>query len=341
MWGLVRRGLFSFDAEAVHEVASDLWALAGLLEPAVAPLLRVRDPVSLLGLTFPNRLGLAAGFDKSARLVRAASLLGFGHLEVGTVTPLPQPGHPRPRVWRVSGRRALRNRMGFPNDGARAFASRLRRPYPIPVGVNLGKGSSTALADAWRDYCASLEVLFPFADYFVVNVSSPNTEGLRSLQHGDLLRRTLSSLHSFHADLAGRHGLPPRPVLVKLSPDLSGSELSSTVDVVLSSPVSGIVACNTTVRRDPPWQREPPAGGLSGEPLTLWAREVVRRLRAKVGPTYPLIGVGGVLSAEDAVALREAGADLVQVYTGLVYGGPLFPRRVAGAMKRSRAPAAP
>lgn len=329
--------LFALEPETAHHVAAG--ALRVLVSvPGAEALLtrvtRVADPVELFGLTFPNRLGLAAGFDKEARLVRAASALGFGHVEVGTLTPRSQPGHPRPRVWRLVAERSLRNRMGFPNDGAAAAALRLRRqqPFPIPVGVNLGKAHDTPLDEAWRDYCEGLARLFPLADYVAVNLSSPNTAGLRSLAVGAILE----PLEATNARLAAETGLPRRPLLVKVSPDLEDPE--ALARVLRNLPVDGVIATNTTARREGAFRGAPPEGGLSGGALTVLSREVVARLRAALGPRMPLIGVGGVLTPEDAVALRGAGADLVQVYTGFVYGGPGFPRRVAGALAGRCAP---
>lgn len=323
--------LFLLEPETAHHLAAfGLRALVSL--PGVEALLtawtRVADPVELLGLTFPNRVGLAAGFDKEAQLVRAASALGFGHVEVGTLTPRAQPGHPRPRVWRLVAERSLRNRMGFPNDGAAAAALRLRRqqPYPIPVGVNLGKAHDTPLDEAWRDYCEGLARVFPLADYVAVNLSSPNTAGLRSLS----VAAILEPVEATNARLAAETGLPRRPLLVKLSPDVEEPE--ALARVLLDLPVDGVIATNTTARRLGAFTGVPPEGGLSGGALTLRSREVVARLRAALGPRLPLVGVGGVLTPEDATALLEAGADLVQVYTGFVFGGPTFPHRVARAL---------
>lgn len=329
--------LFLLDPETAHHVAATaLRALVAMpgVEALLTGLTRVPDPVTLLGLRFPNRVGLAAGFDKEARLVRAASALGFGHVEVGTLTPRPQPGHPRPRIWRLVPQKTLRNRMGFPNDGAVAAAHRLnaQRPYPIPVGVNLGKAHDTPLEEAWRDYCEGLARLFPLADYVAVNLSSPNTAGLRSLQHRAALASVLEPLEATNARLAAETGLPRRPLLVKLSPDLEDPE--AVARAIRDLPVDGVIATNTTSSRSGPFERVPSEGGLSGGALTLRSREVVARLRAALGEGFPLIGAGGLLTPADAVAMREAGADLVQVYTGFVYGGPGFPRRVARALGR-------
>lgn len=329
--------LFLLDPETAHHVAAG--ALRALVSvPGVEALLtawtRVADPVELLGLTFPNRVGLAAGFDKEARLVRAASALGFGHVEVGTLTPRPQPGHPRPRVWRLVAERSLRNRMGFPNDGAAAAALRLHRqqPYPLPVGVNLGKAHDTPLDEAWRDYCEGLARLFPLADYVAVNLSSPNTAGLRSLPVG----RILEPLEATNARLAAETGLPRRPLLVKVSPDVEDPE--ALARALLDLPVDGVIATNTTALRRGGFAGVPPEGGLSGGALTACSRAMVARLRAALGPRFPLIGVGGILTPADAVAMRQAGADLVQVYTGFVYGGPGFPRRLARELSGRCAP---
>lgn len=280
-------------------------------------LTQVQDPVELFGVRFPNRVGLAAGFDKTGRFLSQAAGLGFGHMEVGTVTPRPQPGHERPRIWRDVAGRALRNRMGFPNEGAAALARRLSRPK-IPLGVNLGKNATTSLDEAWKDYLLGFELLFPYADFFVVNVSSPNTQGLRELQRS--LPSIFEPLEKANARLSEGLSLAPKPILLKVSPDEESYDWVNTV------PTAGLVATNTTVK-------DSPGGGISGRPLTERSREVVRHLRS-LCPDKPLIGVGGVMTPEDAVMMRQAGADLVQVYSGFIYGGPSFPRRVAAALKR-------
>lgn len=309
---MLHRLLFALDSERAHELALQVPIPAWLRH-----FTQVHDPVELFGVPFPNRVGLAAGFDKTGRFLRQAAGLGFGHMEVGTVTPRPQPGHERPRIWRNVAQQALRNRMGFPNEGAAALARRLARGRTIPVGVNLGKNAATPLEDAWKDYLLGFELLFPYADFFVVNVSSPNTAGLRELQRS--LPAIFEPLVAANARLAEGLALRERPILLKVSPDEESYDWVNTV------PTAGIVATNTTVK-------DSPGGGISGRPLTERSREVVRHLR-ELCPGKPLIGVGGVMTADDAVKLRQAGADLIQVYSGFIYGGPGFPRQVALALK--------
>jgi len=301
----------------------------------LASRLAVRDSVKLMGLTFPNRVGLAAGFDKKGHFVQAAAGLGFGHLEVGAVTPLPQKGHPRPRMFRHCEFQALRNRMGFNNDGAAEVARRLASVNStIPVGVNLGKGKDTPAERAAEDYCATLELLFPYADFFVLNVSSPNTAGLRALQSeaGELLKRAGQS----NQKQSLRFGLAPRPLLIKLSPDLSDDSLKTVADAAAQAGAAGIVATNTTLSREAPYQDIPGQGGLSGGPLRGRSAEVVGLLRKTLGPNFPLIGVGGIDCEQSAQIMFEAGADLIQIYTGLVYQGPGLVSRLARVYKETR-----
>ena len=278
-------------------------------------------PVELLGLQFPHRIGLAAGMDKDGRAVATWSALGLGHVELGTVTPRPQPGNPRPRLVRLPSSRAVINRMGFNNDGVEALAGRLRAARQaglvrVPVGVSIGKNKDTPVDRAVEDYLSCVGALAGLADYLAVNVSSPNTPGLRSLQDAGPLAELLGEVVRSAAGV---------PVLVKLSPDLTDGALEESVGVALDGGAAGLIATNTTLSREGvhPADRtraESEAGGLSGAPLTLRSREVVRRVRHLTDA--PLVGVGGVMSGADAQALVDAGADLVQLYTGLVYAGP-------------------
>ncbi len=331
---LIRPLLFKLDSETAHHLVSGGTRQIFSLPPVrwLAQMMAVKDPVELMGLTFPNRVGLAAGFDKGGVFVQAAQGLGFGHLEVGAVTPLPQPGHPRPRMFRLPQFAALRNRMGFNNDGAAAIARRLAsHRADIPVGVNLGKGKDTPAEAAAQDYAATLELLFPFADFFVLNVSSPNTAGLRALQTevGSLLLSAQAS----NRQQSERFGLPARPLLIKLSPDLDDDLIRQIALMAAESGADGVVATNTTVNRQPPYQDVPELGGLSGRPLRERAPQVVALLRESLGPQFPLIGVGGIEDEASARAMRQAGADLIQVYTGLVYQGPGLVPRLARALK--------
>ena len=332
---LIRRLLFRIDSETIHNTTSNFASKVcsvGLLRMLIEPFFQTEDPVDLFGIRFPNRVGLAAGFDKAAKFTEAAQCLGFGHLEVGAVTPLPQAGHPRPRLFRHPEFKALRNRMGFNNDGALLIAKRLAaRASVLPVGVNLGKGKHTHLDSAIDDYAASLSLLFGFADFFVVNVSSPNTEGLRGLQN--TVGPLMTQLMECNENCSQKFGAVRRPLLVKVSPDQSNEQLVELAHRCAEAGASGIVATNTLASREPPLQDISCIGGVSGPPLRERAIEVVSLLRETLGPDFPLIGVGGIDSPESALAMRDAGADLIQIYTGLVYGGPSLPKRLAQALK--------
>jgi dihydroorotate dehydrogenase len=302
---------------------------------AARPVTRLRrtpgEPVSALGLTFPNALGLAAGFDKNAVGIDGLGALGFGHVEVGTVTGEAQPGNPAPRLFRLPEDRAVVNRMGFNNDGAEAVAQRLkargRRPGPV-LGVNIGKSKVVPEDEAVRDYEKSARLLAPYADYLVVNVSSPNTPGLRNLQAVEKLEPILTSVQRIAA-LDDRRV----PLLVKIAPDLADEDVLGVADLALAVGLDGIIATNTTISREglrTPSARveEIGAGGLSGRPLTGRALEVMQLLRTRVGPDLCLVGVGGITTVQDARDRLEAGATLLQGYTAFVYEGPLWPRRI-------------
>lgn len=326
------------DAEVAHHRTVDLVERLGehprVLSAMTRALQQPARPVRLLGLTFPNRVGLAAGMDKDGRGLRAWGALGFGHVELGTVTAHPQPGNDLPRLFRLPTSRAVINRMGFNNAGVQVLAERLREARAegaigIPVGVSIGKTKVTPLEEAVEDYLTSVRALDGLADYLAVNVSSPNTPGLRGLQDARPLAELISAVVRETADLAGEG--TPVPVLVKLAPDLTDSALEEALEVAVTSGASGLIATNTTIgrRHVAPADRATAqqTGGLSGAPLTRRAREVVGRVRAATD--LPLIGVGGVMSADDASALLDAGADLVQVFTGLIYAGPGLVREVA------------
>ena len=276
-----------------------------------------------MGLRFPNRVGLAAGFDKNASALDGLGSLGFGFIEVGTVTPRAQPGQTRPRLFRLPAAEALVNRLGFPNEGAEKVAARLRkRAYRGVVGVNIGKNATTPLARAIDDYVSCFRTVRQVADYVVVNVSSPNTAGLRDLQARELLEPLLSALlHEREQTQSER--ARALPLLLKISPDLSDAELQDIAALLKRLPLDGVVATNTTLSRE---GLNAPAssqtGGLSGRPLQPLALRVVANLRASLGPAFPIIGVGGINSAQAALAMRAAGADLIQIYTGLIYRGP-------------------
>jgi dihydroorotate dehydrogenase len=330
LWRLIRPLLFLLDAERAHRLAHRWLRLLG--RPPVARRLRPRPVPSLavrcLGLELENPLGLAAGFDKGE--VNAAGLfaLGFGHVEVGTITPRPQPGNPAPRLFRLPQHRALLNRMGFNNEGARACAERLAAlpaaARPGVLGVNVGRNKDTPNERAVEDYLACIDLLHPHADYLVVNVSSPNTPGLRELQDREPLERLL------RACLARTRPLG-KPLLVKLAPDLAPEALEEAVDVAVAAGASGVIATNTTIQRPGAVASHPlasQAGGLSGAPLGPLATAAVRRAYARAAGRIPVIGVGGVMGAAEAYTKIRAGASLVQAYTGLVYGGPGFARKL-------------
>lgn len=289
-------------------------------------------PRQLWGLHFPNPVGLAGGFDKDARAIAAFEALGFGFIEIGTVTARAQPGNERPRVFRLPEHQALINRFGFNNEGAEAIARRLaaQPPRRVPLGVSLGKSKITPLEEAVDDYLFSLRTLYPHGDYFAVNVSSPNTPGLRQLQGAAELDTLLEALVR-EADLLAKPGSRRKPLVVKVSPDLEAEALEQLLEVCVRRQVDGLIATNTTIGRDTLGLPAPPtadqAGGLSGRPLRQRALEVVRHIRRQL-PHMPLIGVGGIMCADDAAAMLDAGADLIQVYTGLIYEGPFIARHL-------------
>lgn len=324
------------DPESAHE-----WAVAAIR--AGGPLTNLlpppRDPRTVMGIEFPNAFGLAAGFDKNAVAVLGLLGLGFGHVEIGTVTARAQPGNPKPRSFRLIADQALVNRMGFNNDGAAVVAARLHRlrrtraGRDAVIGVNIGKTKVVPAEQAVADYVESARLLAPFADYLVVNVSSPNTPGLRDLQAVDALRPILSAVREVtEANPRGRV-----PLVVKIAPDLADGDIDAIADLVVDLGLDGISATNTTIARPASLHTARSvidaagAGGLSGPVLAARATDVLRRLRARVGDDVALIGVGGITTPPDVRARLAAGADLVQGYTGFIYGGPGWPRRLAAA----------
>lgn len=337
---LARSFLFGMDPEHAHELT--LAALAGIQHTPFMPLVgqpRVDDPVTIAGLRFPNRIGLAAGLDKNGRCIDAFGALGFGFVEVGTVTPLAQPGNPRPRMFRIPARGALVNRMGFNNDGLAAFLGNVRRARfrrrGGVLGLNIGKNAATPIARAADDYLACLDGVYPHADYVTVNISSPNTRNLRDLQSEAALDALLGALRERRAELALRHGREV-PLFLKIAPDLDAGQIDAIAALLVRHGIDGVVATNTTLARDAvaglPHAEE--AGGLSGTPVLEASNRVIARLRSALGERFPIIGVGGVSDAASARAKRAAGADLVQLYTGFVYHGPPLVREAAEALKR-------
>ena len=314
------------DAEKAHEFT--LQRLAGVARrPRTLALLRSRyaasAPVEAFGVRFPNPVGLAAGMDKNGVALPAWPALGFGFVEVGTVTAQAQPGNDRPRLFRLRDSEAIINRMGFNNAGAAALAARLEAlgPLGVPLGVSLGKSKVTPLEEAVQDYLTSYNLVQPYADYIAVNVSSPNTPGLRALQDKSALAALLGAL------------VGKTPVLVKIAPDLTDSAISELLEVCLSAGAAGLIATNTTLARDQLAAADQPrageAGGLSGRPLTERARKVVHFVHEETGGALPIIGVGGIIEPDDAARLFDAGASLVQLYTGFIYKGPALVKAVA------------
>ncbi|KAF1689231.1 quinone-dependent dihydroorotate dehydrogenase [Pseudoxanthomonas taiwanensis] len=340
MYGIARPLLFTLEAERAHEAA-----LAGLdlawRTGAMTLLAHRREPLPtrVLGLEFPNPVGLAAGLDKNGAHVDALLALGFGFVEVGTVTPRPQPGNPRPRLFRLPGHRAIINRMGFNNDGVDALVRNVERAQRKGglLGINIGKNKDTPNESASDDYLYCLERVYPLADYVTVNISSPNTAGLRELQEEQALHRLVGDLREAQEALAARHGRRV-PVLVKVAPDLNDNDIDACARVLGDLRVDGVIATNTTVNRTTVQghrhAKEP--GGLSGAPLMGQSTLVLRRLRARLPEAIPLVGVGGILSGADAVAKMAAGANLVQVYTGLVYRGPALVGECVDAIRRRK-----
>lgn len=340
MYSLARPFLFGLDAERAHGLGLNALELAyrtgatGLLASPIAPM-----PTKLLGLTFPNPVGLAAGLDKNGAHIDALFALGFGFVEVGTVTPRPQLGNPKPRMFRLSQHRAIINRLGFNNEGVDALVrnvERARRKGGL-LGINIGKNKDTSNERAASDYLYCLERIYPLADYITINISSPNTAGLRELQEEQALRHLIGTLRDAQEELGAQHGKRV-PMLVKVAPDLSDDDIDAVARVLADLSVDGVIATNTTVSRinvqNHPLAHE--TGGLSGAPLLGQSTTVLRRLRARLPDNIPLIGVGGILSGADAVAKMSAGASLVQCYTGLIYRGPELVRECVEAIRRRR-----
>ena len=354
-YGLARRFLFSLDAEAAHEIT-----MAGLAATQGTPLRmaycsdRVDDPIELAGLRFPNRVGMAAGLDKNARCIDGLGAMGFGFVEVGTVTPKAQPGNPKPRMFRLPKAHALINRLGFNNEGLDAFVANVQRSAlrrqknpALLLGLNIGKNAATPIENATDDYLACLDGVYPHADYVTVNISSPNTKNLRALQSDEALDGLLAALAQRRALLAVQHGQSdgkggtrPRhvPIFLKIAPDLDAAQVAVIAATLLRHGMDGVVATNTTLSRDAvqgqPHAQE--AGGLSGAPVLEMSNRVIAQLRAALGPKFPIIGVGGILSADDAVSKIRAGADVVQIYTGLIYQGPQLVKDAALAIKNMK-----
>ena len=344
MYDLLKPLLFQFDPERVHDVVMGALGVAArnrgmlaLISNICAP--ESKHPVKLWNLEFPNPIGLAAGFDKNALALQAWPALGFGFVEIGSVTAHAQPGNPKPRLFRLPEDGAIINRMGFNNHGARVIAARLelwRHEFgklPVPLGINLGKSKIAPLEDAPADYVSSLERLYDHGDYFVVNVSSPNTPNLRELQDRDKLEGLLKAVMDFVKAQA-----QAKPVLLKVAPDLSFDQLDEILSLLEAHKLSGIIATNTTLSRDGLSTRITESGGLSGRPLKARSLEILTHLAHQTNGRLPIISVGGISSADDAQKRLDAGASLVQVYTGWIYQGPLMLRELNLGLKSLETP---
>ncbi|MGZ9709773.1 quinone-dependent dihydroorotate dehydrogenase [Glaciimonas sp. GNP009] len=341
LYNLARPALFSLDPEAAHHLtmaglrrAQSMGLTALLPKPA-------RDPRIVMGITFPNPIGLAAGLDKDGSTIDGLAALGFGSIEIGTVTPKAQPGNPRPRMFRLPAANALINRMGFNNGGVDAFiknvqSSKFYQERTGVLGLNIGKNASTPIENAADDYLFCLEKVYPYATYVTVNISSPNTKNLRQLQGASELDALLSQLKHAQQKLADQHKRYV-PVVLKIAPDIDAEQVKTIADALLRHKMDGVIATNTTITRDAvkglPHENE--AGGLSGAPVFELSNTVVRQLRAELGDAIPIIGVGGILSGADAQTKMAAGAALIQLYSGLIYRGPSLVRECANALRKN------
>jgi dihydroorotate dehydrogenase len=341
MYGLARPFLFGMDAERAHTLTLD--ALEVAYRSGLNPLLARKPnplPTKAFGLTFPNPVGLAAGLDKNGAHIDALMALGFGFVEVGTVTPKPQAGNPKPRMFRLPAHQAVINRLGFNNEGLEALVRNVERAQRRGglLGINIGKNKDTPNEAAEGDYMYCLSRVYPLADYVTVNISSPNTAGLRELQEEQALRRLVGTLREEQERLGAKHGKRV-PMLVKVAPDLSESDVDAAARVLADLEVDGVIATNTTVSRSlliEGAEHATETGGLSGRPLMGPSTTVLRMLRTRLPESIPLIGVGGILSGADAATKQAAGATLVQVYTGLVYRGPELVRECVEALRRRK-----
>jgi dihydroorotate dehydrogenase len=338
-YALTRPFLFGLDPEHAHELT--LGAIARLQNTPAQCLWaqpRVADPVTVAGLNFPNRIGLAAGLDKNGRCIDGLGAMGFGFIEVGTVTPKGQPGNDKPRMFRIPERQALINRLGFNNEGLASFIANVQRAKSFRaagglLGLNIGKNAATPIENAVDDYLLGLEGVFPHADYITVNISSPNTKNLRALQSDEALDALLSRLQARKQELQQASGRQV-PMFVKIAPDLDEEQVAVIAQTLQKNRIDGVIATNTTISREAVQglRHAGETGGLSGRPVFEASNRVIRLLRAALGSGYPIIGVGGVLSGEDARAKLAAGADLVQIYTGLIYKGPALVSECARAL---------
>lgn len=345
-YALARPFLFGLDPETAHELTmSSLARTQGTLLSAAYCSSKVSDPIELAGLKFPNRVGLAAGLDKNARCIDGLAAMGFGFVEVGTVTPKAQPGNPKPRMFRLPEANALINRLGFNNDGLDAFLANVQKSKlrqqgaknALLLGLNIGKNAATPIENAVDDYLICLDGVYPHADYVTVNISSPNTKNLRALQSDEALDALLGRIAERRETLAAQHGKRV-PIFVKIAPDLDDAQIDVIAATLKRHAMDGVVATNTTLSRDAVkgLRHAEETGGLSGAPVLAASNRVIGQLRAALGKSFPIIGVGGVMSGLDAVSKIKAGADVVQIYTGLIYKGPALVAEAANSIKNSR-----
>ena len=342
MYSLIKILLFRFSAEKAHHLTTSIFNVLTslpILSDGVRRLFRYEDPSlkkELWGLTFPNPVGLAAGFDKDGKYIRSMAALGFGFIEVGTVTPRPQSGNPKPRLFRLKADEGIINRMGFNNDGVDELVTNLKKIGPkrdYILGGNIGKNKDTPNDEAYQDYLICFQKLYNYVDYFVVNLSSPNTPGLRELQD----KKPLSKILKVLLEERNKHEIQ-RPILLKIAPDLSDEQLNDVIEIVQELNIEGIIATNTTISREglastAQEVEEIGAGGLSGKPLQARATEVIRYIHTQVQGKIPIIGVGGINSGQNAIDKINAGATLVQVYSGLIYEGPFLVKKIKKALK--------
>ena len=340
-YSLLRPWLFSIDPEKAHNLTLSNMDRAqrwGLLERLVSK--PINDPQTLCGIDFPNPVGLAAGLDKDGKHIDALAALGFGFLEIGTVTPRPQPGNPKPRMFRLPQAQGIINRMGFNNDGVDACVARVRRSQFWQsggvLGLNIGKNASTPIEEASRDYILAMEAVYEISTYITVNISSPNTKNLRALQGEEMLRELLGSLDEARKRLSDRYGVR-KPLFLKIAPDLDHSDINLIADLLLEFGIDAVIATNTTISRDAVKGMEfsEEAGGLSGAPVRNASNIVIKALKARLGNELPIIGVGGIMSGADAREKIMAGASLVQLYSGLIYRGPDLVKECATALRQA------
>ena len=339
---LIRPVLFAQEPEKAHEIATSMLQWLNRAPFLCQLMARYNQPssgqnIELFGLKFPNVVGLAAGMDKNAKIWRAMAALGFGYLEIGTITYQKQVGNPKPRIFRYPSQQALINRLGFNNDGAEIIARRLRsteahRKKIVPLGINIGKSKITPLESAAEDYLASFNLLADFADYFAINISSPNTPDLRKLQEVEFLSTLLKTLRLANLGRAQKLDQSPIPMLIKIAPDLSFSQIDSILQIIREFEIDGIIATNTTIERSGVLSGVKEEGGLSGKPIHARTLEIIKYISRATNSHLPIIGVGGIDDITTAEATLDAGASLIQIYTGMIYKGPFLAKKIARSL---------